>query len=80
MLTVEIKTDNAAFADHNRGPELARILHDLADRVERGGCCYDGADLVLFDYNGNRCGEARFDDPSEQAIRFLVRQFETKGD
>lgn len=66
MLTVKINAVNAAFEDENRGPELARILRGLADRVERGGCCYDGADLVLFDLNGNRCGEARFDDPNEE--------------
>lgn len=63
MLSVQIKTNGAAFDD--RPAELARILRHLADRVERGGCCYDGADLVLFDYNGNRCGEARFDAPGE---------------
>ena len=57
--TLEMHCDNAAFADHGEPVEVARILHDLADRLERDG---DQRDRVLLDINGNRIGVARFED------------------
>jgi len=52
MFTLKVKTDNAAFSD-NLGGELARILRDVAARLERS-TCYDAA--ILHDVNGNTVG------------------------
>lgn len=51
-----IKCDNAAFATENGGPqrEVARILRDLADRVEDGGNYFPLRDVVA------RVGTARY--------------------
>ena len=49
-LTITIETTNAAFAD-DLNAEVARILHDLADRVA-GGMWPES----LNDINGNRVG------------------------
>lgn len=51
MLKVEIKTDNAAFSD-NSNAELARILRELAKRIENGE--QHGR---LRDLNGNKVGQ-----------------------
>jgi len=53
MFTLRIETDNAAFSEGNLGGELARILRDVAARLERS-TCYDAA--LLFDVNGNSVG------------------------
>jgi hypothetical protein len=50
MFTLKIKTDNAAFDD--TAQEIARILRDTADRLERGG-----EFGTLRDINGNTVGE-----------------------
>jgi len=52
--TISIEMDNAAFDPH--GAELARILRELADRVE-GRATADGQSYNLRDANGNRVGE-----------------------
>ena len=55
---ITINMDNAAFEDF-LGSELARILRDLADRIEDG----DLADrIVLRDYNGNTVGQFEIDE------------------
>ena len=51
---IEIKTGNAAFQNGNRGYEIARILRELADKVEGGAF----GKVVLMDINGNKVGEA----------------------
>lgn len=58
MLTLTIKTDNAAFADDDGTEsdeamrrECARILRDAARKLENGS---DHG--TLHDVNGNRCG------------------------
>jgi hypothetical protein len=52
---VTIDCDNAAFAD-DPTCEVARMLRDVATRVEK-----DGADSgFLRDVNGNTCGNYRF--------------------
>lgn len=51
MLTVKIKTDNAAF-EPNIPAECARILRELADRLDRD---YE-QDGTLRDSNGNTVG------------------------
>jgi len=50
MITITIKTDNAAFQDGNRYAEVARILRQLADQADRN------ATLSVRDINGNQCG------------------------
>jgi hypothetical protein len=55
-LTVTIRADNAAFDEP--GPELARILREIADTVEHradihGSHCYD--------VNGNHVGTWKFE-------------------
>ena len=51
---LQITCDNHAFED-NAAPELARILRDLASRLERG----ENFDMYrnLFDLNGNIVGQ-----------------------
>lgn len=59
MFTVTIDTDNEAFQgyDHGPGPEVARILRAIADKLEfRDG--YDKHQTV-FDANGNDVGRFR---------------------
>lgn len=51
MMTVEIETDNEAFSDDARGHELARILRNIADKVEGLGSHSDRG--KAFDINGN---------------------------
>jgi hypothetical protein len=59
MFKIEIATDNAAFDDDEGNAEIARILRELADRIERGDAVGDWWELPLRDVNGNRIGEAR---------------------
>ena len=54
MLTIEIYSSGAAFDEPHA--ELARILRNLADRIEN-----QGAPGVLHDINGNVCGTVDFD-------------------
>lgn len=57
--TITIECNNAAFDDDACGPELARILRELADELESGGGAI-GAGMAkrLYDINGNRVGAA----------------------
>ena len=60
MITIKIKTDNAAFGD-DAGPECARILRKLADTLEHYRGPLDPRDwnnsgARLRDYNGNTVG------------------------
>ena len=52
---IEIETDNAAFEDDQAG-EVARILRDLADRIESLGAV--PTDSLIRDINGNQVGAA----------------------
>jgi hypothetical protein len=52
-----IETGNAAFADGNAPAEVARILRNLADRIEGRACLPDS--VRLFDSNGNTVGFAQ---------------------
>lgn len=54
---IEIATDNDAFFPEP-GPELARILRQLAERIESAGPEELGAGVRLLDYNGNGVGRA----------------------
>ena len=54
---VEIATDNDAFYPEP-GPELARILRKLADRIETAAPDELTDAGRLMDYNGNTVGSA----------------------
>lgn len=49
-----IHTDNAAFDDESKQYEIARILRDIADKVESNGVNWNYK--TIFDYNGNDVG------------------------
>lgn len=51
MFHLKISTTNAAFEDNDRALELARILRETADRLERG---YTTGTAV--NSNGNQVG------------------------
>ena len=50
-ININIITTNSAFEDANLNHELARILRELADKVEDNDIPY-----YLNDINGNRVG------------------------
>lgn len=52
-----VDTGNAAF-DPDAGPELARILRVVAERVQAIGC--DDVDQPIYDVNGNKVGFFRY--------------------
>lgn len=54
MLQIRFDTENAAFDDGNRECEVARILRELADKIENGGAT--GMFQNVFDANGNVVG------------------------
>lgn len=54
MLTIEIENSGAAFDDPR--PELARILRDLASKLENGR-----NPTSVRDINGNLCGQVYLD-------------------
>jgi hypothetical protein len=54
-ISFEIALGGAAFED-SEAQELARILREYADKIEKQGCTYDSS--VLRDINGNRVGQA----------------------
>lgn len=59
-MKIHVRTDNAAFADHGAGPELARILRELADRIDREGDQPGRGEVwPIMDRNGNRVGTVR---------------------
>lgn len=55
MVTICIETDNAAFGSEP-GPELARILRELAAKFRDGG----GVPAKIMDVNGNTVGRVEF--------------------
>jgi hypothetical protein len=57
--TLNIECDNAAFGDDSaeRGFEIARILRELAERIEASGAG-SLSGWTLRDVNGNRVGTA----------------------
>lgn len=61
MLTIEIETGNAAFANGNETAELARILRDTAQRIENGH-----TEFKLYDYDGNRVGYCEYEPGEEE--------------
>lgn len=51
MFKLEIETGNAAFDDEGKAYEIARILRDLADKIENGAEAGSVRDI-----NGNKVG------------------------
>jgi hypothetical protein len=58
MNNFTMETFNSGEAFDEPALELARILRELADRIETAG---DSGRITLHDLNGNRCGHASFD-------------------
>lgn len=60
QLILRMNLDSAAFVgaddDHGPGPEIARILRELADLVDIGGDLLETSAGSLRDFNGNTCG------------------------
>jgi len=59
MFKLSIKMDNAAFSDGNSGSEVARILRELATRIDHDDVTQRGFSMTLTDINGNKVGEAK---------------------
>lgn len=55
-MKIHIRTTNDAFQPE-KGPELARILRELASRVERDGQPARREEWPVYDINGNRVGK-----------------------
>ena len=53
--TLTIQMDNAAFEENS--VELARILQDIASKIEQRGGVVAGDTFVAMDLNGNRVGK-----------------------
>jgi hypothetical protein len=61
-LQITMEMDNDAFflgdEEPARNAEAARILHLLAQNIERALEMEDGHGFALIDYNGNKVGQA----------------------
>lgn len=57
-MKIHIRTDNAAFGD-DRGRELARILREIADRIEQSDQPRRGEIWTVRNANGNTVGTVR---------------------
>ena len=55
-ITITINCDNAAFEDDNGGPEVARILRELAEACA-DGCGPPNLGGSIRDINGNTVGQ-----------------------
>lgn len=51
MFSLKFKTDNAVFQDGNKPYEIARILREIADKIEDGQ-----TEGNIRDINGNTTG------------------------
>lgn len=59
-MRISISTINDAFQHGNEGHEIARILRELADKIEQLGRGPRGTETwVLRDVNGNTAGTVR---------------------
>jgi hypothetical protein len=57
-LRIEIVMENEAFEPEN-GVELARILRNVAAKIEGRGHVLRGTQVICLDINGNRVGHAK---------------------
>lgn len=55
MIIIKIKTSNAAFSDGNLDYETARILRELADKIESGSRPETARDI-----NGNKVAKITY--------------------
>ena len=55
MFSLKFKTDNAAFQDGNKPYEIAKILRELADKIEDGQ-----TEGNIRDINGNSIGAFKY--------------------
>jgi hypothetical protein len=61
QITIQLRTDNAAFEGEGAGREVARIFRKLADKIED----WPGKNefsLGLYDINGNKVGTVETDE------------------
>jgi hypothetical protein len=58
---------NAAFAPPHTSDEIARILRDVAVRIERADSIFDSPQFILFDVNGNEVGFAIVTGPEPES-------------
>lgn len=61
---LSLKLDNAAFEGEDLGPELARVLRDLAERIGAQSRTYlagNGNRIRARDINGNTLGFLNLD-------------------
>lgn len=72
-LTIHIDTDSAAFDGAAAGPEVARILRDIADRAEAAGADADATGPVR-DINGNTVGRVLIYDADD--IRYRLEDLD----
>jgi len=63
MFQMRFDTENEAFECGNRESETARILREIADRVERGAA--SGMFQNVHDLNGNVIGTFKLTDRDE---------------
>jgi len=61
MFKMKLETDNAAFDDGERMHEVARILRQIAERIESGT-----VEAGIFDSNGSRAGRWRLELDEEE--------------
>ena len=59
MINIKIETDNAAFDNGYKAPEVATILRSIADRIS--GADDINVPIVIKDLNGIRCGSYEVD-------------------
>jgi hypothetical protein len=57
MINITFRTDTAAFDGLERGPEIARILRQLAATLEARSRLHLGYEADIRDANGNKVGE-----------------------
>lgn len=55
--TINISMSNAAFESTDSGLEVARMLRELADKIEDSDL-HQPVSFTLRDMNGNKCGNA----------------------
>jgi hypothetical protein len=72
MFRVKIRTANAAFED-GAGLEIARILRDIADRMED---TYGDAGGSVRDYNGHRVGFYAYSTEETDTLEDLMKESE----
>ena len=55
-MNITITTDNAAFDGDNKGVELARILHEIAEKAALTAIGNGVTSGTCWDINGNKVG------------------------